>query len=234
MALYQNSGPIDCTKNFDTSSVKGKTAIVTGGAAGIGEAYVRALVKAGAYVIIADIDENGGKKLESELSKSTTFAKCDVTSWENQAEVFKKAKQVSPSGRIDIVIANAGISGQDEVVMNDISKDEPDKPKIPTFQINALGVLYTSHLAFWYFRKQNQDQGKKDQSLVLQSSLAGYLDLIGTPQYTSAKFMVRGLMRTLRHSDVRVNVIAPWYGLVRSRRCNCTNGDQVHQDSYHR
>lgn len=55
----------------------------------------------------------------------------------------------------------------------------------------------------------------QDRSLILKASLAGYLDLVGAPQYNSSKFFVRGLMRSLRQSEImygiRVNVIAPWY-----------------------
>ena len=67
MERYTNKGPVTCDDEFDTSNVKGKSAIVTGGANGIGEQYVRSLVKAGAYVTFGDIDEKGGKQLESEL-----------------------------------------------------------------------------------------------------------------------------------------------------------------------
>lgn len=215
MTSYKNSGPIDAAASIDKDKIKGKTAIVTGGASGIGAAYCRALVDAGAFVIIADLNEDGGKKFQSELSKSSVFAKCDVTDWKSQLDVFKKAKSSSPSGRIDIVVANAGISGEDRVTLNDTSKDEPDEPTLPIFQVNAIGVMLTCKLALWYFKKQNESEPGKDQSLVLQSSLAGYVDLPWAPQYTSSKFAVRGLLRSLRQTEgangVRVNLIAPWY-----------------------
>lgn len=47
VSRYENIGPVDCTKGIDLSAVKGKSVIVTGGASGIGHAYVDALVKAG-------------------------------------------------------------------------------------------------------------------------------------------------------------------------------------------
>jgi NAD(P)-dependent dehydrogenase (short-subunit alcohol dehydrogenase family) len=214
MSRYQDSGPIDCSGSVDTGSLKGKTAIVTGGASGIGKEYVRALAKAGVHVVIADLSEENGKKVQQETSGSTTFVRCDVTSWDDQLAAFKKAKEFSPNNEIDIVVANAGISTRDEIFANDIEKDEPEKPKIPVVDVNANGVLWTTKLAIFYFRKQNATN-KRDRSLILQASLAGYLDLIGAPQYTSSKFFVRGLLRSLRQSEIkhgiRVNLIAPWY-----------------------
>ncbi|KAK3670231.1 hypothetical protein LTR78_009886 [Recurvomyces mirabilis] len=221
MAFYKSKGPVDCNTDFDTSNVQGKTAIITGGASGIGLVYVRTLLDAGAaHVVIADINESIGKKLVDELSaEKTTFVRCDVTSWAQQAATFKKAREVSPTGRIDIVVANAGIVSQDDISeQNDLEAEEPKEPNIKVTYVNTIGVIYTAKLAMWYFTKQySQAQGKKqeDQVLVLQASIAGYVDLAGVAQYTSSKFAVRGLMRSLRQtagmSGARVNLIAPWY-----------------------
>ena len=215
MATYQDSGPVDCTAAINKENVKGRTAIVTGGASGIGEAYVRALVGAGAYVVVADLNDKAGNAIQQELSGLTTFVRCNVTSWDDQLSVFKKAKEVSPSSSIDIVVANAGISAYDEIFFNDISTDEPEKPAMPIIDVNLTGVLLTTKLALWYFQKQNADGPKRERCLVLQSSMAGYVDLQGITQYTTSKFGVRGLMRGLRRTEgangIRVNLIAPWY-----------------------
>lgn len=104
MSRYQDSGPVDCTGSVDTSSLKGKTAIVTGGASGIGREYVRALAKADVNVVIADLSEENGKKVQQETSGSTNFVRCDVTSWESQLAMFKKAREFSPNKEIDIVV----------------------------------------------------------------------------------------------------------------------------------
>ena len=200
---------------FHTLTITSAIAIVTGGALGIGEAYVRALVASGAFVVIADLSEEAGNKLHHEFPLSTAYVVCDVTSWESQLSVFKKAKEVSPTFRIDIVVANAGVSNADQVFFNDIEKDEPEKPKLHITDVNIVGVLFTTKLALWYFRKQNANGAKQDQSLVLQGSVTGYVDIYGAPQYTVSKFAVRGLMRSLRQPEqahgIRVNLIAPWY-----------------------
>ncbi|KAK3723513.1 hypothetical protein LTR37_001765 [Vermiconidia calcicola] len=212
--MYTSSGPVDASVESKAGSVKGRTALVTGGASGLGEAYVRALVKAGAHVVIADRDEQAGSKLQNELSDSTTFVRCDVLSWKEQLAAFKKAIEVT--GSIDIVMANAGIATNDQVFYNDISRDEPEEPDLPVLKVNIIGVVLTAKLAMWYFEKQNAGENKRDRCLILKSSMAGYLDLHGAPQYSCSKFAVRGFMRALRQqaalgNQIRVNLIAPWY-----------------------
>lgn len=168
----------------------------------------------GTYVIVADINESAGVRLEQEFPSDVTFVKCDVTSWESQTCAFKKAIAVSPTSRIDIVLANAGISTPDPIFFNDIERDEPEEPNLAITDANVSGVLMTTKLALWYFRKQNANGTKQDQCLVLQSSVLGFVEVYGAPQYAASKFAVRGLMRSLRRSEqahgIRVNVIAPW------------------------
>ncbi|EHK96219.1 putative Sex determination protein tasselseed-2 [Glarea lozoyensis 74030] len=112
MEGYTTSAPVDCTKELDTGSLKGKTVIVTGGANGIGEAYVRALSAEGVNVCIGDFDENRGEKIASEL-KNAKFVKCDVSNWQDQARMFAEA--ASFTGKVDFVVANAGICPEDEI-----------------------------------------------------------------------------------------------------------------------
>jgi NAD(P)-dependent dehydrogenase (short-subunit alcohol dehydrogenase family) len=79
----------------------------------MGEAFVRDFVAAGAYVTFADVNEQRGQAIESELNASGTtcqFVKCDIRDWDQQKGVFDKAKSQSPSNSVDVVIANAGIS----------------------------------------------------------------------------------------------------------------------------
>jgi len=217
MQAYTNTGAVKTDVDFDTSSVKGKTAIVTGGANGIGEAYVRALTKAGAFVVIGDLDVQEGERIEKELGSSVKFLKANVTVWADQLAVFKTAIASSPSGRVDIVVANAGISGADEVFFNDAEAEEPKEPKLNILNVNLVGVLYTIKLALHYFRRQNAlNKGDpQDQVLVLQGSLAGYLDLPGAIQYGASKFGLRGIYRSLRRTEhahnIRVAYIGPWF-----------------------
>lgn len=115
MAGYRVTGPVDCDVDFDTASLAGKTAIVTGGANGIGEAYVRALLTAGCFVCVGDLDAVGGNKLSSEFSDKIAIVHCDTSNWDDQTRLFSKAAELSPTGKIHYVVANAGIWRPDEV-----------------------------------------------------------------------------------------------------------------------
>jgi NAD(P)-dependent dehydrogenase (short-subunit alcohol dehydrogenase family) len=223
MQPYEDHGPVHPNTDFPTDHVQGKTAIVTGGANGIGEAYVRHLVRAGAFVVFGDVDEESGRHIESELgTDKAQFVVCDVTQWKPQLEMFKHALTNSTKHRVDIVIANAGISGSDDVFHNNPGLEEPEEPMLNIVKVNGLGVLYTTKLALHYFRRQRQldPQASQDQLLILQGSLAGYVDLKGALQYGFCKWGMRGLMRNLRRTEhehnTRVNYIAPTY--VRSER----------------
>lgn len=103
------------------------------------------------------------------------------------------------------------------VCSSDDDKDEPAEPRLNILNVNLTGVLYTTKLALFYFRKQHAaNKGEPlDQNLILQGSLAGYLDLPGAPQYSASKYGLRGIMKDLRRTEhahnIRVNYIGPWY-----------------------
>ncbi|KAF2847915.1 putative short chain dehydrogenase/ reductase [Plenodomus tracheiphilus IPT5] len=213
--------PFDCTIDIDTSHLAGKTAIVTGGASGLGEAYVRALVKAGLTVCIGDLDIKAGEKLAAELQQCHFFP-CDVTNWEDQVSLFSNAVICSPTEKIDFVIANAGIIGPDDVFTFDGSDQPPKKPDLSIIDVNITATLYTTKLAFHHFILQNgthpsssSHRQQTDTCLILIGSGAAFLDCPRAPQYAASKWAARGIMHSLRRTAFyygsRVNVISPWY-----------------------
>ncbi|KFX85748.1 hypothetical protein V490_09441 [Pseudogymnoascus sp. VKM F-3557] len=215
MAGCQMSTPIDCEKAFDTSNLKGKTAIVTGGANGIGEAYVKALSAAGVNVCIGDMDSDRGTKLASSLG-SAKFVKCDVSTWDDQVRLFSEA--ASFTGKVDYVVANAGICPEDQIFSFAGKDKEPTEPNLKAIDVNLKGTLYTTKLAMHYFIKQNGEKPspqQEDTCLVLIGSGAAFLDCPRGPVYPSTKWGVRGIMHTLRRTafyhGTRVNLISPWY-----------------------
>lgn len=110
------------------------------------------------------------------------------------------------------MIANAGISGPDPVYILE-DKEEPTKPDLRILDVNLNGVVYTTKLALHYFSRL-PDERSRDRCLILQGSIAGFVDQPGSPQYNAAKYGLRGMMRSLRRvsaqNGVRVNYIAPW------------------------
>lgn len=216
MAPYQYSGPIDCTTNIDKSNLKGGTAIVTGGANGIGEAYARALVAAGSIVVIDDLDVTAGNNLASEFPTQVHFLQCNVTSWEDQVRLFQEAANLSPTGKVHYVVANAGIIRPDEVFKYEA--DGRTAPELSTIDINIKGTLYTSKLAMHYLVKQNgtiPSETQEDTCLVLIGSGAGIHDCLRIPQYSATRWAMRSIIHSLRRTahlyGSRVNVTHPWY-----------------------
>ncbi|KAF7912521.1 uncharacterized protein EAF01_001542 [Botrytis porri] len=205
MEGYNVSPPVDCTKLLDTKTLKGKAAVITGGANGIGEAYTRVLSAAGVNVFIGDME-----------SESAEFVRCDVTIWEDQRRLFTEV--ASFTGKVDYVVANADICVPDEIFTFAGKDQEPTEPNLKTIDVNLKGTLYTTKLALHYFVKQNGEKPspqQEDACLVLIGSGAAFLDCLRGPVYPSTKWAARGIMHSLRrtafyHSS-RVNFISPWY-----------------------
>ncbi|GLJ27386.1 hypothetical protein SUGI_0537490 [Cryptomeria japonica] len=90
--------------------LEGKVAIITGGAAGLGEATVRLFTKNGAKVIIADIADDAGHMLAQSLSQWATFIHCDVTKEQDVSAAVDLAME--KHGQLDIMFDNAGQKGK--------------------------------------------------------------------------------------------------------------------------
>lgn len=90
-------------------SLENQTAIVTGGATGIGEAIAQRLAKAGAQVVIADINLAGGSEVAKTIPGAYALA-VDITNPESTDAAV--AEIVKRSGRIDVLVNNAGIAGR--------------------------------------------------------------------------------------------------------------------------
>lgn len=214
---FTSADAVNPTANLDLTSLQGKSVVITGAASGIGEACMRNFVAASAFVTFGDLASSRAEALVTELgSDKVAFVPCDVRNWADQAALFKMASSKN-GGNIDIVFANAGISGSDPVFndTSDPATDEPVEPDLNILQTNLVGFMYTAKLALHYFaRQQPASAGERDRCLIMTSSLAGYADHNGAPQYSAAKFGTRGMMRSLRRmlpkQDARVNVIAPW------------------------
>jgi 5'-hydroxyaverantin dehydrogenase len=98
--------------DIDWSLLKDRSVIITGGASGLGEQTSRKFHSYGAFITIADVQDELGQKLTAELGERTTFIHCDTTSWEESAAAFKHAANFSPSKNIDVVVLFAGVDGE--------------------------------------------------------------------------------------------------------------------------
>ena len=210
---FPGPSPAIAPGDFDKTALKNKTFVLTGGCSGIGETTLRAFVDAGAFVAFSDINKERGDEIEKEFSTEVSFVPGDVTKWENQKLLFQSAIKLSPSGTIDVVFANAGITGgNDNFEAEPDENGEPLEPDLTCVDINLKGVLYTVKLAIHYWREPPKEG--QDRSLILTASLAGYWDHTGKTQYGATKWGVRGIMRSMRSKGMakgfRTNLIAPW------------------------
>jgi NAD(P)-dependent dehydrogenase (short-subunit alcohol dehydrogenase family) len=97
------SPPLDTSAPYDSTWVAGKTILITGGASGFGEGFLRKWAENGANVIIGDINKTKGGVVVKEVRKSTGnlnhhFLYCDVTDWQSQVDFFRDAVKLSPTG----------------------------------------------------------------------------------------------------------------------------------------
>ncbi|KAK9422985.1 putative Short chain dehydrogenase reductase [Seiridium unicorne] len=200
---YRDTGAIDVSQRFELDKLIDRSIIITGGASGLGLAYTKAFVNAGAFVTIADYDELAGRKVEADLAP-----------WDEQVAVFEAAVTTSPFRSIDVVIANAGVFGADDLNTVQDPSQPPIKPDLRIMETNLTGTAYTANLAMHYFRRQTPNI-PRDRCLIIKGSIAAYADQPGSPQYNMSKWGARGLFRNLRRiswrDNIRVNFVAPWY-----------------------
>ncbi|KAI5285662.1 Signal recognition particle core component [Ascosphaera aggregata] len=199
---------VDCTLPLNLDNLKKKSVVITGGATGLGCAYVKAFAAAGAFVTFGDIKEEAGHEL------AAATPSCDVRSWDDQVRLFECAMVNNETFSCDIVIANAGVSAPDGKSILDDAGMPAVKPDTTHLDTNTTGLLYTAKLALHYFRRSPVIQSQ-DRCLILISSMGAYIDLPGSSMYSMSKFATRGLMRSLRRGNWlglnRVNIVAPWF-----------------------
>ncbi|KAL1857425.1 hypothetical protein Daus18300_010398 [Diaporthe australafricana] len=192
-----------------------KNVVVTGGASGIGLAMVEHFASKGHNVAVFDVNLEVGKQVVSSVSEKNPQAKimfreCDVSSWKSQTKAFKDV--FSEFGRIDIVMANAGISEQGASAMASIEEDEPKEPNLKIMDVDLSGVIYSVKLAIHYMSK-NPSTGPSRGSIICTASNAGLYPFPVSPLYAAAKAGVIGLVRStapvLERHKIQINGLAP-------------------------
>jgi len=183
--------------------LEGKSALVTGGATGIGEAIVRLFREHGAKVGIADIQDEAGQRLRDALGdQDVMFVHCDVTVEEDVRAAVDAA--AARFGALDIMVNNAGITGNKVTDIRNVDFAEVRK----VFDINVHGVFLGMKHAARIMIPQ------KRGSIVSLASVASVIGGMGPHAYTGSKHAVVGLTKSVagelgRHG-VRVNCVSPY------------------------
>lgn len=187
------------------SDLAGKTALITGGATGIGRAIATALAAHGMRVAIADIDLDSARKAAKEIALSAVAVQMDVTTRESVDAGFAEA--VAHLGRIDRVVANAGVSNMKAAL------DLTDADWDFNFNVNSRGVFLTNQAACRHFLEHGI-QG----AICNTASLAAKVGAPLLAHYSASKFAVVGwtqaLAREMAKHGIRVNAVCP--GFVRT------------------
>lgn len=177
----------------------GKVALVSGGARGMGEAFVRAMVAQGARVMIGDLLDEQGQALADELGEAAAFVHLDVTDrpqWEAAV-----AATVGRFGSLSVLVNNAGIA--DFAPIGSYTYEQWDR----MIAINLTGVFngITASVEALI--------ASAPSSIVNISSTAGLQGYSALPGYNAAKFGVRGLTKSvaldLGPRNVRCNSVHP-------------------------
>ncbi|MDN6195078.1 MAG: glucose 1-dehydrogenase [Atopostipes suicloacalis] len=174
----------------------GKVAIVTGGAAGMGETHARLFIDNGAKVVLTDIDEEKGNKLAEELGEHALFVKHDVTDEDGWKEVVKKTEETF--GPINILVNNAGISPA-------LSVESSLDDYMKVVNINQVSIFLSMKYVVPSMEKE------ENGSIINISSINGLEG--GALGYTDTKFAVRGMTKAaakeLAPRGIRVNSVHP-------------------------
>ncbi|MFJ4223100.1 SDR family NAD(P)-dependent oxidoreductase [Microbacterium sp. NPDC089695] len=187
--------------------IQGSSALVTGGASGLGLATARALAAAGAVVTILDLPSSAGAEIAQELGG--TFAPGDVTSPEDAAAAVAAAQASAP---LRIVVNCAGIAPPAKVL------DREGTPAVLAdferiVRINLVGTFNVLSQAAAVIAKNDPTDGGSRGVVVNTASVAAFDGQIGQPAYSASKggvhAMTLPIARELARHGIRVCTIAP-------------------------
>ena len=192
----------------------GASAIVTGGASGLGEATARLLADKGARVVVADVQDDKGEAVAKALEG--IFAHTDVTSEEDVIAAVEAAKELGP---LRVLVNCAGIGWPQRTIGKDGQYSSAHGLDIFTkvISINLIGTFNCIRLAATAMSQTAplDDSGERG-AIVNTASVAAYDGQIGQAAYSASKGGVVGMTlpiaRDLSAVGIRVNTIAP--GLI--------------------
>jgi NAD(P)-dependent dehydrogenase (short-subunit alcohol dehydrogenase family) len=192
-------------------NLEGSSSIVTGGASGIGEAAARQLAAAGSRVVIADLQEEKGQQVASELGG--LFVRCDVSSAE---DAIASAAAAAEMGPLRALVNSAGLGRASRTIdRNNVPHDLAQFEFV--IKVNLIGSFnMLSQAAAVMAQTEPLDADGSRGAIVNMASAAAFDGQIGQAAYSASKGGVVGMTlpvaRDLAATGIRVNTIAP--GLI--------------------
>ena len=182
---------------YNVNRLNGKTAVITGGATGIGLAAAKRFIEEGAFVFIFGRRQEA---LDAAVAGLGSHARAVKGSVSNPADLDRLYAAVKAErGTLDIVFANAGAGSQ--LALGKITAEHIDE----TFDTNVKGAIFTVQQALPLMGKGG--------SIILTGSSAGTTGAPAMTAYSASKAAVRNLARTwaedLKGTGIRVNVLSP-------------------------
>jgi len=193
--------------------LSGASAIVTGGASGIGAGCARLLAARGATVVVADLNAETGEALAKEIGGE--FARVDVTNTDELKAAVEQADALAP---LRALVNSAGIGWAQRTIGRDGSFDSAHDfgAYRKVIEINLLGTFDAIRLAATAMSRHEPTASGDRGAIVNMASVAAFDGQIGQAAYASSKGGVVGMTlpvaRDLAASGIRVNTIAP--GLI--------------------
>lgn len=189
--------------------IENTSALVTGGASGLGEATVRALAAKGALCTIFDRDEARAKALASELGEGTSYVAGDVGDPEAVSQAVERAAE---SGELRIAVSCAGIGWAQRTVGRQGEPHDLEAFKT-VVNVNLVGTFNVMRLAAGAIARTDHGEDGERGVVVNTASIAAYEGQIGQISYSASKGGVVGMTvpaaRDLSAVGIRVNTIAP-------------------------
>jgi len=183
--------------------MRGKVAIVTGAASGIGRATAELFAVHGTSVVIADRDTDGAEEtLEQIKKKGETGLALEVDVSDEAQIKMMVAKTIERFGRLDYACNNAGIEGEQAFTVDCTAE-------------NWRNIITINLEGTWWCMKYEIPEMLKGSGVAIVniSSIAGLLGMAGIPAYVASKHAINGLTKTaaLEYADqgVRVNAVCP-------------------------
>jgi len=189
--------------------VENTTAIITGGASGLGGATTEMIVAGGGNVVVIDINEETGNAMVEKLGDRCTFVKTNVTDEKEVQAAIDTA--ISKYGRLDAAINCAGIGSAEKVVGKKGAHSLAHFQRV--IDINLVGTFNVVRLAAEAMAKTEPNEELERGVLINTASVAAFDGQIGQAAYTASKAGIVGMTlpiaRELADSGIRILTIAP-------------------------